>query len=617
MVRIHPPELQMAERPKYSDLCELYETSLHKFSGRPLLGTRDARGWHWLNYRDFGSQVDALRAALIHAGLKSGDRVALIAPNSVAWAVVAFATYSAGGVLVPIYPYQRYDDWLDILRDAAPTFVFTFGIEAASTVNGWRAANLDPEPTIVCFSDRSVPGVLTLKEVLSQSQGEAQPVVHPDPSSLCMILYTSGTTGTPKGVELTHHNVASNLSALHQIFPVNPEDLSLAFLPWAHGFGQVVELYGLFSVGAALAIAPSEDEIMKSLREVRPTLLFSVPKLWNRLYDTLQARIRKEGPLKRRLFEDGLDNARIRRRIRKEGRARGIIELKTKLYDKLVFDRIRKQFGGRVRYAVSGGAQLAPEVAELVDSLGITLYEGYGLTETSPIVSANWPGARKLGSVGKPLPEVKVVIDHSVGPNTRDGEIVVYGANVMRGYHQQPEETAQTIGKDGGLRTGDLGFIDHEGFLFVTGRIKEQYKLDNGRYVAPSPLEAELRASRFIHNVMVSGDGRPHNIALIVPDMEFVREWAGEHRLRAAGDAELLAHPEVRAAFAREVERCSESFRQFEKIRDFGLLERDFSIEDGTLTHTLKVRRREVVQKYAAMIDEIYGVHRGERAAVD
>jgi len=606
----------MADRLKYSTLCELYETSIKKFSGLPLFGTRDARGWHWLNYRDFASQVDALRAALIHAGLKSGDRVALVAPNSAAWAVVAFATYSAGGVLVPIYPYQRYDDWLDILRDAAPSFVFSYGIEAASTVNGWRT-ELDPSPAIICLTDRAVSGVLTLDEFLAQTLGVGHAVVHPDPADLCMILYTSGTTGRPKGVELTHHNVGSNLSALHQIFPVVPEDRSLSFLPWAHGFGQVVELYGLFSVGASLAIAPSEDELMKGLREVRPTLLFSVPKLWNRLYDTLQDRIRREGPLSRKLFEDGLDNARIRRRIRKEGRARGFVELKTKLYDRLIFDRIREQFGGRVRYAVSGGAQLAPEVAELVDSLGITLYEGYGLTETSPIVSANWPGARKLGSVGKPLPSVKVVIDHSVGPNSRDGEIVVYGDNVMRGYHKLPEDTAKLIGKDGGLRTGDLGYLDGEGFLFVTGRIKEQYKLDNGRYVAPSPLESELRSSRFIRNLMVYGDGRPYNVALIVPDLEFLREWAGEHRLRRPNDKELLAHPEVRAAVAREIERCSESFRQFEKVRDFALLERDFSIEDGTLTHTLKVRRREVVQRYASLIDDIYGVHRGARAAVD
>jgi long-chain acyl-CoA synthetase len=606
----------MADRQKYRDLCELYETSVRKFSARPLFGVREPRGWHWLSYRDFASRVDALRAALYLRGIQPGDRVALIAPNCPEWAIVAFASHTSGGVLVPIYPYQRYDDWLDILRDAAPRFVFAYGIEAASAVQGWLP-ELPEGITVVAMTDRADTEMLSLDELYERTFGEARPIAEVSPDDLCSLIYTSGTMGRPKGVELTHGNLSANLSSLHQIFPVLPDDRSLAFLPWAHAFGQVVELYGLFSVGASLAIAPSEDEIVKSLKEVEPTLLFSVPKLFNRLYDTLQERVRKEGPLRRKLFEDGLDNARIRRRIRSGGRARGAVELKAQLYDRLVFQRIRAQFGGKVRYAVSGGAQLAPEVAELVDSMGITLYEGYGLTECSPIVSANWPGARRLGSVGKPLPSVKVVIDHSVGPNTRDGEIIVYGPNVMRGYHGQPEDTQRSIQSDGGLRTGDLGYIDRDGFLFVTGRIKEQYKLENGRYVVPTPLEAELRASRFIRNVMVCGDGRPHNVALIVPEHELLREWAGEHRLRIGTSAELLAHPEVRACLAREIERCSEGFRQFEKIRGFVLLERDFTIEDGTLTHTLKIRRREIAERYAGLIDELYGVHRGERAALD
>jgi long-chain acyl-CoA synthetase len=606
----------MADGQKYRDLCELYETSVRKFSARPLFGVREARGWHWLSYRDFASRVDTLRAALAARAFQRGDRIALIAPNCPEWAVVAFASHTLGGVLVPIYPYQRYDDWLDILQDAAPRYVFAYGIEAASAVSGWLH-ELPEGTTLVSMTERATSEGLTLDDMCERAFGESQAVVEVDPNDLCALIYTSGTMGRPKGVELTHNNLAANLSALHQIFPVEPDDRSLSFLPWAHAFGQVVELYGLFSMGASLGIAPSEDELVKSLKEVRPTLLFSVPKLFNRLYDTLQERVRTEGPVRRRLFEDGLDNARIRRRVRATGRSRGVLELKAQLYDRLVFERIRAQFGGRVRYAVSGGAQLAPEVAEFVDSLGITLYEGYGLTECSPVVSANWPGARKLGSVGKPLPRVKVTIDRSVGPNTRDGEIVVYGPSVMRGYHGAPEDTQRAIMPDGGLRTGDLGYMDRDGFLFVTGRIKEQYKLENGRYVVPTPLESELRSSRFVRNVMVLGDGRPHNVALIVPEFDLVREWASEQSIRASRLRELLDHPEVRAAIGREIERCSEGFRQFEKVRAFALLDRDFTIEDGTLTHTLKIRRREIAERYADLIDQLYGVHRGERAAVD
>ncbi|MFT3927603.1 MAG: long-chain fatty acid--CoA ligase [Myxococcales bacterium] len=606
----------MADGRRYKDLCELYESSVRSFSEKPLFGTRESRGWHWLSYRDFASRVDVLRAALGMRGISRGDRVALIAPNGVDWATVAFATFTAGGVLVPIYPYQRYDDWLDILRDANPRFVFTHDIEAASAVNGWRS-ELHPDLLSVSMAGRAIAGSISLDELTERALSSELPVQRLDPKDLCTLIYTSGTSGRPKGVQLSHANVVAVLNDLRRIFPVNSSDRSLAFLPWAHAFGQVVELYGLFSMGASLAVAPNEDEIVKSLQEVRPTLIFSVPKLFNRLYDTLQERVRREGVLTRRLFDEALENARQRRRIRGQGKARGVVELKAKVYDRLVFERIREQFGGRVHYAVSGGAQLAPEVAEFVDSLGITLYEGYGLTEAAPIVSANWPGARKLGSVGKPLPSVRVMIDHNVGPNTRDGEIIVYGPNVMRGYHNAPDETARALTAEGGLRTGDLGYIDKEGFLFVTGRIKEQYKLDNGRYVVPSPLEADLRASRFIRHVMLCGDGRPHNVALIVPEFEFLESWAQEQGIRTGSREELLQHPDVRTTFAREIERCSETFRQFEKVRGFGLLEHDFSVEDGTLTHTLKIRRREVQSVYAELIDELYGVHRGERAAVD
>ncbi|MDB4974699.1 MAG: Long-chain-fatty-acid--CoA ligase [Myxococcaceae bacterium] len=603
-------------RSEYKDLCELYESSVKRFASRPLFGVRESRGWHWLSYRDFASRVDTLRAALIQGGLSRGDRVALIAPNGTDWAAVAFATFTAGGVLVPIYPFQRYDDWLDTLRDAAPRFVFTHNIEAASAVHGWRA-DLDPNLTVVCTSHRRIAGAISLDELTERALWDARPVVHPRPSDLCTLIYTSGTMGKPKGVELTHANISANLNSLRQIFPVTPEDRSLSYLPWAHAFGQVVELFGLFSMGASLALAPSEEDILKSLLEVQPTLLFSVPKLFNRIYDTLQERIQERGTVARRLFEDGLDNARIRRRVRAAGKARGTVELKAKLYDKFVFQPVRASFGGNVRYAVSGGAALAPEVAEFVDSLGITLYEGYGLTECSPIVSANWPGARKLGSVGKPLPSVRVLIDHAVGPTTRDGEIVVYGPNVTRSYHNLPEDTAQALTRDGGLRTGDLGYIDKDGFLYVTGRIKEQYKLENGRYVVPTPLEVELRSSKYIRSAMVYGDGRPYNIALVVPDLDQLRGWAAEHQVRAADIPSLLRHPEIEKLLAAEIERYSESFREYERVRAFVLLERDFTVEDGTLTHTQKLRRREVTMRYQGMIDELYGKRPAAAALID
>jgi long-chain acyl-CoA synthetase len=597
---------------RFRDLSDVYERSVRRHAARPLFGTREAQGYRWQSYRDFGIRVDMLRAALKARGLRLGDRVALVAPNSPEWATVAYAVFTAGGVLVPIYPYQRYDDWLDILKDAQPRFVFAYGIEAASAVQGWRA-ELPEDAVLVCMHDRGISGAPSLEELLGESFGREEPIHSPDPDDLCQLLYTSGTTGRPKGVQLSHRNIASNISDLHQIFPATADDRSLAFLPWAHAFGQVVELHGLFSVGASLALSTNEDELVHALREVRPTLLFSVPRLFNRLYDTVQARVTEEGALVRRLFDGGLDNARVLRRVRASGRARGSVELKAKLFDRLVFERIRRQFGGRVRYAVCGGAPLSPEVAEFVDSVGITLYEGYGLTEASPIVAANWPGGRRLGSVGKPLPSVRVLIDHGAVDGARDGEIIVYGPNVTRGYHGLREETAAVLTPDGGLRTGDLGYLDKDGFLFVTGRIKEQYKLDNGRFVVPSLIEQQLKHCELIADAMVYGEGRAYNIALIVPDFAALNRWANEQHIYADGIDQQLAHPEVRARYQREIDRASEHAREYEKVRTFALLKRPFSTEDGTLTSTLKLRRREVAVRHADVINALYVVRRSTR----
>lgn len=601
----------------FNDLVDLYETSVRQYASRKLFGVRLQSGWSWLSYRDFGSQVSALAGALRKRGLERGDRIAIIAHNSPEWAVAAFAGFGLGAVVVPVYAGQLEEDWHHIMHDAQPRWVMAGDAEVAQAVLE-LVGDLDEPPTVICFSERNPPGTESLRAVLSSGMDQGGALVHPQPTDLCLVLYTSGTTGKPKGVELTHRNIASNLTALSEIFPIDENDVSLAFLPWAHAFGQVVELYGMFAMGASIALAQSEADLMENMRQVRPTVLLSVPKLFNRLYDSLHERVYSEGWVRRRMFRDGLDNARTIRRVRLSGRSRGIADLKAKFYDRYIFERVRSQFGGRVRYAISGGAPLAPEVAELVDSLGITLYEGYGLTETSPIVSANWPGARRLGSVGKPLPNVRVEIDTSVdSDDQRGGEIVVHGPNVMRGYHHLPDETALVMTEDGGFRTGDIGYIDDMGYLFVTGRIKEQYKLENGRYVVPSPLEEELKVSRMIRSVMLHGVGRPYNVALVVVEPEALTAWADSNGLGTGSLAALFRHPKVHALYERELERHSRRFRGYEKVGDFALIERDFCVEDGTMTLTLKLRRDAIAERYSQLIDDLYGVHRGPRVAVE
>jgi long-chain acyl-CoA synthetase len=437
--------------------------------------------------------------------------------------------------------------------------------------------------------------------------------MEPEPGDTAGLIYTSGTTGNPKGVILTHANIASNVSATHSVFPMELADRSLSFLPWAHVFGQTVELHTLFSTGASMALCPSVNEIMGDLADVKPTLLFSVPRIFNKIYTAVQQQLStKPAPLQFLVREAFKITAKERSGVRLKLRELALLEA----VDKLVFQKVRGRLGGRLKYAFSGGAALSRDVAEFIDSLGIIVYEGYGLTETSPIATANTPGARRIGSVGLPIPGVHVEIDPATvewkaeetgKPARAEGEIVVYGHNVMKGYLKRPEENAAVFTKDGGFRTGDMGYIDAQGFLFITGRIKEQYKLENGKYVAPTPLEEQIKLSPYVLNAMVYGDNRPFNVALVVADLPAVKGWARDNQLSLPGDTEsLLKDTRVRALFRKEIDKHGAEFKGFERIGDFALIADDFTGENGMLTPSLKLKRRKVVETYGALLEQLY-----------
>jgi long-chain acyl-CoA synthetase len=313
----------------------------------------------------------------------------------------------------------------------------------------------------------------------------------------------------------------------------------------------------------------------------------------------------EEGGFKKTMFDAAIGNEERRRRLAEKGRSSGWADFKHALFDKLVFSKVRDRFGGRLKYAFSGGAAISKEVAEFIDNLGIMVYEGYGLTETSPIATANWPGSRKIGSVGKTIPGVTVTIDKSVTNDPDNGEIVVNGHNVMKGYHNLPEENEQVFTDDGGFRTGDMGHLDDEGFLFITGRIKEQYKLENGKYVVPGPLEEQLKLSPYVANVMVYGDNKPFNVALVVPDEEMLKKYGEEHGL-GSDLAALREHADVQELFTAQLEEYSSQFKQFEKVRKLRLIGEDFTTENDMLTPTLKLKRRVVLQSYGDLLESLY-----------
>jgi len=400
---------------------------------------------------------------------------------------------------------------------------------------------------------------------------------------------------------------------MSEIVPLEGTDRSLSFLPWAHSFGQTVELHGLFAVGASMAIAEAVDKIIDNLAEVHPTLLFSVPRIFNKIYTAVQAQIASKPKPIQELVKAALKvTAKERAGERLKLHELALLEL----VDKLVFEKVRGRFGGKLKFAFSGGAALSREVAEFIDSLGIVVYEGYGLTETSPISTTNVPGARKIGSVGRAIPGVRVEVDEATGerrpadgtrPARLEGELVVYGHNVMKGYLKRPEENAAVFTKDGGFRTGDMGFVDPHGFVFITGRIKEQYKLENGKYVVPTPLEEQLKLSPYVLNAMVFGDNRPHNVALVVANVPAIQKWAGDQQMTLPGDPDaLLKDDRVKSLMRKEIEKYGAPFKGFESIQEFALLKDDFTTDNGMLTPSLKLKRRKVVEVYGSVLDQLY-----------
>jgi len=345
---------------------------------------------------------------------------------------------------------------------------------------------------------------------------------------------------------------------------------------------------------------------------VKPTLLFSVPRIFNKLYTAVQKQISSKPPIVQKLVKRALKVTAKQRNNEPLGLGDRIV---LALTDRLVFSKVRARFGGRLNYAFSGGAAISRDVAEFIDSLGVTVYEGYGLTETSPIATTNYPGHRKIGSVGRAIPGVKIVIDSAAGGGEKngykEGEILVYGPNVMVGYHNRADENAAVFKApvvDGakGFRTGDLGYLDSDGYLFITGRIKEQYKLENGKYVVPTPLEEELKLSPYIANAMVYGDNRPFNVALIVANVDAIQGWAKNNELGVGDVDALLKHSKVRSLFEKEVEALSKKFKGFESVKGFALIAEDFTTENGMLTPSLKLKRRKVLEAYGPVLDGLY-----------
>ena len=583
---------------KFENLVELCERSCREFAARDLFGVKQDSGWTWMTYGQFSELVNAFRGGLASLGVGRGDVVAIIADNRVEWAVACYATYGLGASYVPMYQAQLAKEWEFILGDCGAKVAIGATDAIVEAVRGMKPQL--PALRHVVGLDLPAGDDDSYAALLEVGRRRPIPAMSPSPDYVAGLIYTSGTTGMPKGVILTHGNITSNVNAIHEVFEFDADDRSLAFLPWAHSFGQTCELHCLVSMGCSMAINDDVKNLVQNLGEVKPTVLYAVPRVFNRLYDGVNAQIAAKPGIIQWLFRHGIEVATRKAKGESVGPLDGAL---LALADRLIFSTVRQRFGGRLKYAISGSAALSPEVAAFIDALGITVYEGYGLTETSPIATANYPGHRKMGSVGRAIPGVSIQIDRSVTEDPVNGEIIIRGPNVMQGYHHRPDENAAVLMEDHSFRSGDMGHLDPDGYLFITGRIKEQYKLENGKYVVPSPLEEKLKLSPFIANVMIYGANKPHNVALVVPDAEAVRGWAAKQGVALE---DVARNEQVRQLLRTEIETHSKDLKGYERVQNFIIALEDFTTDNGMLTPTLKLKRRVVLERYGDDLEALY-----------
>ncbi len=592
-------------------LARMFWSRVAASADRPAQQFKQAGAWQTLTWRQVGEIVEELALGLLALGRRPGEAVAILSASRAEWVQADMAIFSVGGVTIPIYPTYPPDLVAYVVNDAqARTLIVEDpaqlakvlevrakmpGVEQVVVMAGYEPTQ--PPETVYTWAmlrrlGRERAG--TLKAVLQERIAAGRP------DDVATIVYTSGTTGPPKGVVQTHANHIAAVSAAGATTPVQEGWVHLLFLPLAHSFARLESFLGPYH-GLTTAFAENLDKVGENLREVRPHFICSVPRVFEKVYARILAGVQAGSPLKRRIFHWAMDVGRQVSRLQQEGRPiPGGLAVRHRLAHKLVFAKLHAALGGRLQWAVSGGAPLSREIAEFFHAAGILVLEGYGLTETCPVLTFNRPGRFKFGSVGQALPGIELRI-------APDGEILARGPNIAtRGYHGQPEATREVFEESGWFHTGDIGHLDQDGFLYITDRKKDIIVTAGGMNIAPQNIENLLKADPFISQVMVYGDRRPYPVALITLNPDELAKFAREQGIVGADPAVLLKHPKVLERVSRTVEEKNSHLQSYARIKKFALLDGDFSQEGGELTPTLKVKRKVVIEKYRQQLEELY-----------
>ena len=564
--------------------------------------------WREITGTQLISRIANLTVGLHQLGVKKGDRVAILADSCPEWSLTDYAILACGAVTVPIYPTQAIDQVAQILENCGAELLFLGSSKNLKRIQP-VLDQMKKAPQLFFLDEKSedLPSLLDLEnqgltEIARQPQLFGVLISEATPDDLATIIYTSGTTGEPKGVMLTHRNLVFDALSAGQWLGPSPEDIFLSFLPLSHIFERTV-MYLLMHHGVQLCYARGIETVSEDMKEVHPTIVTGVPRLFEKIYATIIKRAADAPPMKQRIFHQAVKVGREVAILRDQRQSVPLsLKIQLSVLDRLVFSKWREAVGGKIRYFVSGGAALPKEIGIIFSAAGMTILQGYGLTETSPVVAVNQPDNNRFGTIGQAIPGVKVKI-------AADGELLVQGELVMKGYYQLPEATADMIRQyeDGEwLHTGDIGEIDEQGFIKITDRKKDLIKTSLGKYIAPQQIENMIRSIPMVEQVIVIGNARKYPSALIVPSFDAVKAFAESLALGIKDRMELVRHPRVVEFFKKKVDEVTKELAPHEKIKKIALLAQEFTIEGGELTPTLKVRRKNVEEKYQELIDSLY-----------
>jgi long-chain acyl-CoA synthetase len=566
---------------------------------------RSPQRWEAISSQEFLRRVAGLANCFVELGVKTGDRVGLFAPNCPEWHTADFAVNGSGAVTVPIYFNESPDRARYILNHSGAQVLFVAGVQQLETFLQIRDRVPQIQQVVVANASEAMPSDFLRYETIIATAGHTDIAAYRNraaqvsPNQLASIIYTSGTTGEPKGVMLTHANFSSNVTDSCHDLVMHPEtDLAVSFLPLAHVYGRMLDYLYIFQ-GCPIAYVAVVENVAQALLEVHPTVLAAVPRVFEKIYARLMEQGGKTSGIKRRIFHFAMETAKEAGPWRSgEKPARLSLKLKWAVADRLVYSKIRTGTGGHLRLVLSGGAPLSKSLAEFFWAVGIPIYQGYGLTETSPVLTNNYPRNR-VGSSGRPIANVQIRI-------ADDGEILAKGPCIMQGYYKSPETTREALTEDGWFKTGDIGYLDRDNYLFITDRKKDLLKTAAGKFVAPQPIENALKGSPYVLNAMIVGDQRKFVVALIVINPSTIASKLAEEGLSFSSSAEMAAHPRTYALIEGEVHRLTSNLAQYETIKRFALLAEDFTFASGALTFTMKLKRRVVEQQYRDLIDKLY-----------